>query len=470
MRLTSRNVLTLQPGEHRDSVVPGLLLRVWDTGRAWGFRYTFQGRRDRVSLGPVERDKREEGKKIAEDIERARNLARLLVAGLVRGEDPRLTLRRVRTDAITVRDLCAKMVAALKLRPTTRRDWEARAVAAGKSSIGSVPAPMLTRETVIAWGDAMVAAGGRYSANRTFEVARRAFSWGVEKGLVTATPFVAVKRPFSGEKARGRFLSKAELVRLLAFLDTQPCGYTNAVRLLLYTAKRKSQVEGARRSEFDFSTPRKALWTVPTGRKGSKKAPDDLVGLSAQAEAVARDMIAQSETNALLPPARSLRGKRGAHGAISSSFAKSLKAAVGAEKPWTLHCLRSTFATHAQELFRADLSLVASCLGQVQTDAPESVRVYALSRRVEEKRELLQKWADWLDSLRSEEEPDMLDARGASKFMGLSEATLAQYRSWGRGPTPRIILKRVWYLKRDIEAWKAERAAQGRPKNESEPT
>lgn len=113
---------------------------------------------------------------------------------------------------------------------------------------------------------------------------------------------------------------------------------------------------------------------------------------------------------------------------------------------------------------------MASCLGQVQTDAPESVRVYALSRRVEGKRELLQKWADWLDSLRTEEEPEMVDARAASKFMGLSEVTLAQYRSWKRGPTPRIILKRVWYLKSDLEAWKHERAAQSRPKPESEPT
>lgn len=84
--------------------------------------------------------------------------------------------------------------------------------------------------------------------------------------------------------------------------------------------------------------------------------------------------------------------------------------------------------------------------------------------------ELLQKWADWLDSLRTEEEPDMLDVRAASKFMGLSEATLAQYRSWKRGPLPRIILKRVWYLKRDLEAWKVERAAQSRPKPESEPS
>lgn len=466
MRLTSRNVRSLAPGEYRDAQVPGLILRVWDTGRAWGFRYTFQGERRREDLGAVEKDPA----KLAEHIEATRDVARLLVAGMVRGEDPRATLRRKQAEGISVAKLCERMVAETDLRPTTRKDWNTRVAFIRQSSIAEIPAPALTRDTIMEWGSGMVASGLRYSANRNFEVVRRALSFGVEKGILQSTPFVKLKPPFTGEKARGRFLSKAELVRLLAFLDTQPCGYTNAVRLLLYTAKRKSQVEGARRSEFDLSTPGKALWTVPTERKGSKGSPDDLVGLSTQAEAVARLMIAQSDTNALLPPARSLRGKRGAHGAISSSYVDSLKAAVGAEKPWTLHSLRSTFATHAQELFRADLSLVASCLGQVQTDAPESVRVYALSRRVEEKRELLQKWADWIDALRSEEEPEMMDARAAAKFMRLSEETLAQYRSWKRGPTPRIILKRVWYLKRDLEAWKAEREAQGRPKTESEPT
>lgn len=38
LRLTSRNVGILEPGEYRDHQVKGLILRVGDTSRAWGFR------------------------------------------------------------------------------------------------------------------------------------------------------------------------------------------------------------------------------------------------------------------------------------------------------------------------------------------------------------------------------------------------------------------------------------------------
>jgi len=462
MRLTSRNVLSLDPGEYRDTLVPGLILRVWDTGRAWAFRYSFRGVRARVDLGPVEKEK----DRLGEDIERARNRARLLIAGMVSGEDPRVSLKKIQADGITVADLCGKMLAGIELRAATRSDWTKRVEAIAASSIAEVPAPALTRASIIAWGDAMVASGLRYSANRNAEVLRRALSFGVEKGILSATPFVKIPPPFTGERARGRFLSKAELVRLIGFLDSQPCGYSNAVRLLLYTAKRKSQVEGSRRAEWDFSDPAKPLWTVPSERMGSKGSPDDLVGVPTQAASVAREMIRMSEGQQLLAPATGRRGKPLAHGVISSSYVDSLKTAVAAERPWTLHCLRATFATHAQELFRADLDLIAACLGQVQTDAPESVRVYALSRRVEEKRELLQKWADWLDTLRAEEAPEMIDLRTTARLCKLTESTLAQYRSWGTGPEYRIVLKRVWYLKASVEAWNAARLAQDRPKKQ----
>lgn len=71
MRLTSRNVRSLDPGEYRDEKVPGLILRVTDSSRAWGFRYTFATRRSRVDLGPLERDP----EKVGENIEQARDLA-----------------------------------------------------------------------------------------------------------------------------------------------------------------------------------------------------------------------------------------------------------------------------------------------------------------------------------------------------------------------------------------------------------
>lgn len=453
MRLTSRNVLTLSAGEHRDALVPGLLLRVTETARAWGFRYTFAGQRDRVALGPLERDKGEDGKKIAADIERARNLARLLVAGLVRGEDPRLTLRRHDASAVTVADLCRQMIEGADLRDRTRRDWRnifKRLIE--NEPFGAGSALFLGPDAIDAQCTRVLAASGGYSANRFFEVVRRAYSYGVEKRTIMASPFVGIKPPFRGEKKRGRYLSEEELGRLVNALATMPpCGHADATWLLLYTAKRRSQVEGSSAKEWHLGGPG-PFWLSPHENPGSKGSPDDKIALSTQAATVAGHMLRFG--GKWLLPDRS----RKSHGEISTDFLNLLRSEVGAARPWSLHCLRATFATHAQERWRADLSLISVCLGHVPTGVPESTRSYALSARLEEKRELLQKWADWLDSLRdSAVAGEMLNCREARIFMGMSEASMSEYRSAGLGAPPRVILKRVWYLRSDLEKWLKER-------------
>lgn len=455
MRFTSRNVLTLEPGEHRDAVVPGLLLRVTDSSRAWGFRYTFAGQRSRVDLGPLERDKGEDGKKIAADIERARNLARLLVAGLVRGEDPRLTLRRHDASAVTVAELCRQMIEGAELRDSTRRGWRnifKRHIE--KEPFGAGSALFLGPDAIDAQCAKVLSTSGGYSANRFFEVVRRAYSYGVEKRTITASPFVGIKPPFRGEKKRGRFLSEDELGRLVNALDRMPpCGYADATWLLLYTAKRRSQVETSAAKEWHLEEPN-PYWLAPSENPGSKRSPDDKVALSTQAAKVARHMLRFG--GRWLMPNRS--GKD--HGEISSDFINLLRAEVGSDPPWSLHCLRATFATHAQELWRADLPLISVCLGHVPPGIPESTRAYALSSRLEEKRELLQKWADWLDSLRKAPAADeMVDNREARKIMGMSEASMSEYRSAGLGAPHKVILRKVWYRRSDLEKWLKERNA-----------
>ena len=460
MRFTSRNVLTLDPGEHRDSLVPGLLLRVTDTSRAWGFRYTFSGQRDRVWLGPLERDKGEEGKKIAADIERARNLARLLVAGLVRGEDPRLTLRRHDASAITVAELCRRLlegtdaVKGADLRDETRRGWRnifKRHIET--TPFGANSAIFLSPDAIDAQCAKILTKSGGHYANRFFEVVRRAYSFGAEKRWVMASPFVGIKAPFK-EKKRGRYLSEAELARLVNALDAMPpCGHVDATWLLLHTVKRRSQVETSAAKEWhlDGTAP---YWLAPHEGMGSKGSPDDKVGLSTQAVKVARHML-RFRSKWLLP-----NGSMKSHGEISTDFLNLLRAEVGSDRPWSLHCLRATFATHAQERWRADLSLISVCLGHVPTGIPEATLDYALSARLEEKRELLQKWADWLDSLRASPQPgEMLNSREAQKFMGMSAARMSEYRSAGLGAPHKTILKRVWYRKDDLEKWLKERNA-----------
>jgi len=392
MRFTSRNVLTLAPGEHRDSIVPGLMLRVTASSRSWGLRYTFAGSRARVDLGPLEQDKRDDGKRVAEDIERARNLARLLIAGLVRGEDPRVTLRRHRADALTVGDLCARALEAIELRAATREGWAGHIRRDIKPTLGDVAAAALSRDQIRRWGDAIAKRSG-YSANRAFEVLRRCYSWGVETDLIGATPFVRLPKPFSGERPRAHVMSVDELAGLVQALTAEPCGYANAVWLLLLTGVRKEEVRGARVDEFEGD-----LWRVPGER--TKNGQAHVVPLSPQARAVIGRQLHRQRSPYLFPRVHTRRvgdPPKSPAMRIGSHYVDALRARVGGD--WTLHGFRHALATHGQDILGFELPVVSAILGHVTPETSRATRIYARGQLLTARREALEAWADWLDTL-----------------------------------------------------------------------
>jgi integrase len=389
VRLTSRNVRSLEPGEYRDPQVPGLILRVWDTGRAWGFRYTFQGERRREDLGAVEQNP----KKLAAHIEATRDLARLLVAGMVRGEDPRVTLRRHEHDGLTVSKVCAKAMEALTLRPATREGWAGHIKRDIEPTLGEIPAAALSRDTIRKWGQAIAARSG-YSANRAFEVLRRAYSFAVENDFLTATPFVRLPKPFSGEAPREHVMTVDEIAGLVQALDAEPCGYANAVELLLLTGVRKEEVRGARVGEISGD-----LWRVPAAR--TKNAAEHLVPLSRQALDVISRQKATHRSPQLFPRVYTRRkGEPPKSPAfrLGSKYVDRLRGKTGGR--WTIHGFRHALATHGQDILGFELSVVSAILGHVTPETSKATRVYARGKQLEARRDALQSWADWLDTLR----------------------------------------------------------------------
>lgn len=388
MRLTSRNVGILDAGEYRDDIVPGLILRAWKTGRSWGFRYSLHGKRHRVDLGPVERDPAH----LAENIEHARDLARLLVAGLVRGEDPRVALNRHNSAAIRVGDLCSRAIEALDLRPATRKGWIGHLRHDIAPELGDVPAAALSRDQIRRWGEKIAKRSG-YVANRSFEVLRRAYSWAVENDVLIATPFVRLPKPFKGEAPREDVMTIDELAGLVQALDSEPCGFANAVELLLLTGVRKAEVRGARVAEFEGD-----LWRVPADR--TKGGREHLVPLSRQAAAVFERQRGRSPF--LFPRVqRRSRDERPVSPTfdLGSHYVRRLREQVGGSD-WRLHGFRHALATHGQDVLGTDLQTISAILGHVTPGVSQATRIYARGKQLEPRREALQAWADWLDSLR----------------------------------------------------------------------
>ncbi|MEQ1707978.1 MAG: site-specific integrase [Terricaulis sp.] len=118
--------------------------------------------------------------------------------------------------------------------------------------------------------------GGAGTARRTLITLAAMLQWAVGRRIIRANPAKGVQLVKVG--SRERFLTQAELVALLNSLDELQAGGTlksrhaSAIRLLIFTGCRKTEIIGLRWAEIDFD--RKAL-ALPDlrSKNGPKRVP-----------------------------------------------------------------------------------------------------------------------------------------------------------------------------------------------------
>jgi integrase len=121
-------------------------------------------------------------------------------------------------------------------------------------------------------------------ANRTIEVLRKAYNLAIRWEWCVNNPAAGIQK--NREEKRERFLSPEELARLSVALanHTEPVS-ANAIRLLMLTGARKSEVLNATWSNFDLD---KGVWMKPSAH--TKQRRDHRVPLSAAALTLLRGM------------------------------------------------------------------------------------------------------------------------------------------------------------------------------------
>lgn len=130
--------------------------------------------------------------------------------------------------------------------------------------------------------------GGDSAARRTKLTAAAMFAWGVEHGLVTANPFKGIKLAMA--PVRERFLSKAEAAALLDAIAELRAEkglsdvFAGALRLLLLTGARKTEILGLRWSEVNIG--RKQLTLPPERTKAGGSTGERRIILSPPALAI----------------------------------------------------------------------------------------------------------------------------------------------------------------------------------------
>ncbi len=139
--------------------------------------------------------------------------------------------------------------------------------------------------------------GGEATARRTAAVASAMFAWGMEHSLVATNPFAGIK--LNRAPVRERFLSRDEAGRFLdAIADLQDKSllsetFADALRLLLLTGARKTEILGLRWSEVDQL--RNVLILPPERTKAGGKTGERRISLSAPALEILSRRRARSE-------------------------------------------------------------------------------------------------------------------------------------------------------------------------------
>jgi integrase len=134
-------------------------------------------------------------------------------------------------------------------------------------------------------------------ANRMVEVVRKAFNLAIRWGWRPDNPATGVHR--NREEKRTRYLSDTEILALSRALAAHPeRASANAIRLLMLTGARRSEVLGARWNMFDLDG---GVWTKPSAH--TKQRREHRVPLSAAAIELLNELRRDATTPYVFPGA-----------------------------------------------------------------------------------------------------------------------------------------------------------------------
>ena len=158
----------------------------------------------------------------------------------------------------------------------------------------------------------------------------------------------------------------------------------SALKFGIYTALRSANVRKLRWEWLDFS---KKLITIPANEMKMKR--EFILPMSSQVEAILKSMDKMGE----------LVFSHNEKPMSDSTLNKAIKI-LGFGASQDFHGLRGLFSTTLNELsttHKLSAEIIELCLAHEQKDAVRSAYNHAL--RLDEKRELMQFWADYIDSL-----------------------------------------------------------------------
>ena len=402
VRLTSAAVEKRGVGTLTDPAVAGLMLRVRKTStrgivREFRFRYKFKRRTGVISLDNFP------GLSLADARARAQRFRDLLQEGI----DPRIAMNRPGPRAaveVPAAGNSHNMAALIKdfterhLRQRRKHpEYAERILQKELADWAHRDARTIKPREVIELLDAIVERPAPVMANRVAGLLSQLFRYGIHRQVVESSPVQLLFRPGGTERPRQRTLDDEELTALLANIDeiTKRARRTGiAIRLILLTAVRRSELTGARWSELDLEAEA-PVWHMPAER--TKTGVAFAVPLTPPAVQQFNRLKRMAGRSPWVFPAEGGDGPTDPK-LLTRSVARHLNTfvehKVGA---FTLHDLRRTVRTGLAELgIRPDVA--ERCLNHAQ---PGIIATYDTHQYLDEKRDALTQWTDHLQAFRN---------------------------------------------------------------------
>jgi len=417
MALTDIKLRHLKPREktYIEADGGGLYVEVSPKGaKVWKLRYRFEGRQEKARLGAYPDYSLAEARAWRDDCKAL--VARGLSPAALKRGDP------IPDDATEgaqdlagafLRDWHPKTVAAIRATEEATRQAETleafawrwyREVAEPSNSnprnikralekdiipaLGTKAVTEVTVADVLSLADRIKARGADQMALVTRNILKRIFAYAIAREVATFNPAAAVEAKYiATAKSREVALTQDELGRLLRGIYQSNIARAQklALHLLILTMVRKSELIEARWSEIDLDA---AQWAIPGERM--KKDRPHLVALSTQAVAMFEELQGLSGGAEWVFPSRNDPRKPIAKTTLNYAV-RSLDLDV---RDFVIHDFRRTASTHLHEAgFNSDW------IEKALAHETKGIRgVYNRAQYADQRREMLQWWADFVDS------------------------------------------------------------------------
>jgi len=396
--LTAKQVQYMKPVPKKRLEVPagpptGLYLVVHPTGRkSWIFRYRFRGRTRGMTFKQGFPDLK---------LAAARAEAEAAVKDLKDGIDPAETKaeeqKREPDSAAAVADEWLDRY----VKPNTRT-WPEVERILNREVLPSWKDKLITeigRTDVLRVLDPIVDSGRPILANRTLSILKRWFKWCVvDRGILVVSP-VAEMRPPAKEKKRERVLDAHELAEILKATEALGFPFGPYFQFLILTAQRRGEVAGIRHDDVDHQA---ALWTLPSEATKPGRVHD--VPLSGAAIELL-ERLPRFEGPYLFSTTsgeRPVSGFSKTKAALDDKIAENREEGTGHLAGWRIHDLRRTCAT-----WMAASGVPPHVLSAILNHSPGTAQgvtaIYNRFRYLEERREALEAWGQYILSLIDEQ-------------------------------------------------------------------